>query len=82
MRGTGKVFELVVLFLFAAGMRAQSPEGAGSPSSVGVAPDALETSGEGQAIDPPSRVVRLSVLQGDVSVEPASVNQFAPAEMN
>lgn len=34
------------------------------------------------ASDPPSRVVRLSVAQGTVSVEPASVDQFSPAEVN
>ncbi|HEY4009482.1 MAG TPA: DUF6600 domain-containing protein [Acidobacteriaceae bacterium] len=32
--------------------------------------------------DPPSRVARLSFAQGNVSVEPASVNQFSPAEVN
>ncbi len=32
--------------------------------------------------DPPSRVARLSVAQGTVSVEPASVDQFSPAEVN
>ncbi len=34
------------------------------------------------ATDPPSRVVRLSVAQGTVSVEPASVDEFSPAEVN
>ena len=32
--------------------------------------------------DPPSRVARLSFAQGNVSVEPASVNEFSPAEVN
>jgi hypothetical protein len=32
--------------------------------------------------DPPSRVARVSVLLGNVSVEPASVNQFSAAESN
>ncbi len=32
--------------------------------------------------DPPARVLRLSVLNGDVSTEPASVNTFSPAELN
>ncbi len=32
--------------------------------------------------DPPSRVARVSVLVGNVSVEPASVNQFNAAETN
>jgi hypothetical protein len=34
------------------------------------------------ASDPPSRIGRLSVIQGNVSVEPASVNEFSPAELN
>ncbi len=32
--------------------------------------------------DPPSRVGRLSVLDGNVSLQPASVNDFSPAEIN
>ena len=32
--------------------------------------------------DPPSRVVRVSLLNGAVSAEPASVNSFSPAELN
>ena len=35
-----------------------------------------------QAGDPPSQVARISVVVGDVSVEPASVNQFSAAEVN
>jgi hypothetical protein len=37
--------------------------------------------GAGQ-VDPPSQVARISVLQGNVSVEPASVDQFSAAEAN
>jgi hypothetical protein len=33
-------------------------------------------------VDPPSQVARLSVVEGNVSVEPASVNQFSAAEVN
>jgi hypothetical protein len=36
----------------------------------------------GVAVDPPGRVARVSVLLGNVSVEPASVNQFSAAESN
>jgi hypothetical protein len=36
----------------------------------------------GVAVDPPGRVARVSVLLGNVSVEPASVNQFSAAEAN
>jgi hypothetical protein len=32
--------------------------------------------------DPPSRVARISILVGNVSVEPASVNEFSGAELN
>ncbi len=32
--------------------------------------------------DPPSRVARLSVTQGNVSLQPASVQDFSPAEVN
>ena len=35
-----------------------------------------------EAGDPPSQVARISVLEGNVSVEPASVNQFSAAEVN
>ena len=34
------------------------------------------------AVDPPTRVARVSVLQGNVSLEPASVQQFNAAELN
>jgi hypothetical protein len=34
------------------------------------------------AMDPPSRVARVSVVVGNVSVEPASVDQFSAAEAN
>jgi hypothetical protein len=34
------------------------------------------------AMDPPSRVTRVSVVVGTVSVEPASVDQFSAAEVN
>jgi hypothetical protein len=61
--------------------RAQQPADAsqGTPApgqenvdSAQVSPDA----------DPPAQVARLSVAQGNVSVEPASVNEFSPAEVN
>ena len=35
-----------------------------------------------QATDPPGRVARISVLRGDVSLEPAGVQQFSQAEIN
>ena len=88
IRGTGQGLRLVVfLLLFAFGLRAQTPDVTApvpvpaelaAPASA----DAGQVSGGTQAADPPSRAVRVSVLEGDVSVEPASVNQFAPAERN
>ena len=55
--------------------------------------EAQETAAPGQAVqqpaaqdaaqaDPPARVARLGVLLGNVSVEPASVDQFSAAELN
>ena len=35
-----------------------------------------------QQPDPPSRVARLGLLQGNVSLQPASVQDFSPAEVN
>src|SRR5665213_4598822 len=32
--------------------------------------------------DPPSRVARISVMQGNVSFQPATVNDFSAAELN
>ncbi len=37
---------------------------------------------QGSEADPPSQVARISVLAGNVSVEPASVDQFTAAEAN
>jgi hypothetical protein len=37
---------------------------------------------QGGQVDPPSRVARVSVLTGNVSVQPASVDQFNVAETN
>ncbi|NYF90795.1 hypothetical protein RBB79_14350 [Tunturiibacter empetritectus] len=35
-----------------------------------------------QDADPPERVARLSILQGNVSLQPAGVDQFSQAEPN
>jgi hypothetical protein len=37
---------------------------------------------QGAEADPPSQVARISLLSGNVSVEPASVNEFTAAEAN
>lgn len=44
--------------------------------------DGSEPAAVSPSADPPSRVARLSVAQGNVSVEPASVNEFSPAQLN
>ncbi len=50
------------------------------------APQDGQTQGDEQnvpvAMDPPSRVARVSVVVGNISVEPASVDQFSAAEAN
>ena len=57
---------LAALLLAAPGARAQNQE----PDQTG--PNA----------DPPERVARLSVVQGNVSLQPAGINQFSQAENN
>jgi len=41
-----------------------------------------ETTDPAPAVDPPGRVARISYLQGNVSLEPAGVDNFAQAELN
>jgi hypothetical protein len=41
-----------------------------------------EEGGQQQQVDPPSQVARISLAVGNVSVEPASVDQFSVAETN
>ena len=60
--------------------RAQQPD-----ASQGTPPpgqDSVDSTQMQPSADPPTQVGRLSVAQGNVSVEPASVNQFSPAEVN
>ena len=60
--------------------RAQQPD-----ASQGYPPPGQDNADSTQvqpSADPPTQVARLSVAQGNVSVEPASVNQFSPAEVN
>ena len=59
---------------------AQQPD-----ASQGYPPPGQDNVDQGQmapGADPPTMVARLSVAQGNVSVEPASVNDFSPAEVN
>ena len=51
---------------------------AGGPPNAAPASDPTSA----PASDPPARVVRISVLNGNVSAEPGSVNSFSPAEVN
>lgn len=72
---------VVLALAFAVGAVAQHPTDA-SQSDPAQAGAGYELPQAEPATDPPSRVARLSVAQGSVSVEPASVDQFSPAEVN
>ena len=63
------------------GAPAQQPADTGQdlPSQ---GPDNIDAAQMPQSADPPTQVARLSIAQGNVSVEPASMNQFSPAEVN
>lgn len=65
-----------LILVFGLGARAQQPTDA--PQG----PDGYDATQMSPNVDPPTVVARLSVVQGNVSVEPASVNQFSPAEVN
>jgi hypothetical protein len=74
----------LLLVLAAHGALAQQPEeqsyqAAPPPQDASAGYDPAAVSPDA---DPPSRVARLSLSQGNVSVEPASVNDFSPAELN
>jgi hypothetical protein len=62
------------------GARAQQPDASQVPPPPGQ--DAGDSAQMAPTADPPTQVARLSVAQGNVSIEPASVNQFSPAEVN
>ncbi len=64
----------LALTMSARGQQPPDPNGGFDPGQ-----DAAAVS---PSVDPPSRVARLSFAQGNVSVEPASVNEFSPAEVN
>ena len=67
-------------FVLSMATRAQQPD-----PNQGYPPPGQENADSTQvspSADPPTQVGRLSVAQGNVSVEPASVNQFSPAEVN
>ncbi len=78
----GVLMASLLAMLLVPGLRAQVADPGGPPQADEAAPDPGQATRGTPAADPPSRVVRISILQGDVSVEPASVMQFAPAEVN
>ncbi len=55
---------------------------AGAEVVTGTVPAAVNVAAANANTDPPARVLRLSLLNGDVSVEPAGENEFTPAELN
>jgi hypothetical protein len=73
--GTAALLGLTLAVGLTAAGRAQEPTDPGQVSPQ----DPTQVS---PTADPPSRVARLSFAQGNVSVEPASVNDFSPAEVN
>lgn len=89
----GSLLGLVLALMAAQSARAQQAQQdddqAYPPSSQTQQTQDMQTQDAGSdatavspSADPPSRVARLSLLQGNVSVEPASVNEFSPAELN
>ncbi len=78
----GQLCALVVMAsLCVVGSAAQVQE-TDRPPGAQDAVDGQGPSAENAASDPPFRAVRLSVVQGEVSTQPASVNSFSPAELN
>jgi hypothetical protein len=67
---------VVVALLMAMAAHAQQPD------AQQAGDDGSQAQGQAVQGDPPSQVARISVAVGNVSVEPASVNQFSQAEVN
>jgi hypothetical protein len=67
----------VMLVAFTLSSSAQQPD----DPNAGAGP-AQDPAAVAPTADPPGRVARLSFAQGNVSEEPASVNQFTPAQVN
>jgi hypothetical protein len=57
---------------------ASTPQPGDDPSPAATA----DSPSQDATADPPSQVARISLIQGNVSVEPASVDQFSAAEAN
>ena len=60
--------------------RPQQPDASQGNPATGQ--DSADSTQMPPTADPPTVVARLSVAQGNVSIEPASVDQFSPAEVN
>jgi hypothetical protein len=71
---------LVLLGLVFSTARAQQPDATQVSAPSGQ--ESVDQTQISPSADPPTQVGRLSVAQGNVSVEPASVNQFSPADVN
>lgn len=77
--GSAMLASLGLALVVAAGAQQPTDPNQGNPPQDN---SAYEMPPAQPGTDPPSRVARLSVAQGSVSVEPASVDQFTPAEVN
>ncbi len=71
---------LIALGLMSVAAAAQQPDASQAPPPP--AQESVDSTQVPSSADPPAVVARLSVAQGNVSVEPASVNEFGPAEVN
>jgi hypothetical protein len=77
------LFGLTLALAAAPALRAQQADDpAQGPPPQQDASAGYDATAASPAADPPSRVARLSIAQGNVSLEPASVNQFSPADLN
>jgi hypothetical protein len=79
--GTKKVLQtlMVAAIVFALLPTARAQQMDDDPALQNMA---AESQDGAQQPDPPSQVARISLLQGNVSIEPASVDQFTAAEAN
>jgi hypothetical protein len=79
--GTKKVLQtlMVAAIVFALLPTARAQQMDDDPALQNMAAESQDAA---QQPDPPSQVARISLLQGNVSIEPASVNQFSAAETN
>jgi hypothetical protein len=69
----------VLLVSAPSALRAQDPASATAQAGYG---DQQQDQQQDPSADPPSRVGRISIMQGNVSFQPESVNDFSSAELN